>query len=155
MIRIRRAKAEDLPAVLDLLGASGLPTDGIVEHLPRLLVGEEGGAIIATAGLEPGEASALLRSVAVAPDRRSRGVGIEIVRQALRFARLSGVETVYLLTTTAAGFFARLGFKPILRAEIEGAFPDSVETKPGGACASAEPMALRDLSRVQEPYPRR
>jgi amino-acid N-acetyltransferase len=152
MIRIRKALPEDTPAITSLLRECGLPTAGIEAHISRFLVTERDGSVIATAGLEIEGPSALLRSVAVSRDDRGQGLGIEIVRQALRLASLSRVETVYLLTETAAGFFPKLGFGPALRAEIDAEFPRSAETGGGGCSVSAAPMVLRDLSRVLEPY---
>ena len=154
MIRIRRATPSDLPGILELLTVSALPTEGVEAGLSRFLVSEEDGRLVATAGIEMGDGAALLRSVAVAPASRGEGIGIEIVRQALRLATVTGAESVYLLTTTAAGFFARFGFAPALRAEIEAKFPDSSETRPGGACASASCLVLRDLTRILQPLRR-
>lgn len=128
--------------------------DGVPDNLGRFLVAEEDGRIVATAGLEPGEGCALLRSVAVRAEARGRGLGVEIVRQALRLASLSGAGTVYLMTTTAESFFPRFGFKPALRSELQAMFPRSAETQPG-VCATSAPMALRDLSRVLEPHSRK
>ena len=155
MIRIRKGSPGDLPAVLELLQSSALPVDGVAENFTRFMVALDEGRIVGSAGLEVEGTSALLRSVAIDPASRGAGLGIEIVRQTIRLANVSGVTTVYLLTTSASGFFQKLGFKEILRAEIDAEFPDSVETRPGGLCASAVPMALRDLARSLEPRPRR
>src|SRR5262249_8654824 len=133
---------------------SGLPYDGVEDHVSTFLVAESEGALVATAGLEMGEGSALMRSVAVRSPMRGSGLGIEIVRQVLRLAQASGAHTVYLLTTTAGGFFPRFGFTPALRAEIDAQFPDSFETRPGGCCASAEALVLRDLTKALTPHPR-
>jgi len=154
MIRIRRASPGDLPAILALLEDCSLPVEGVAEGLARFLVAEDEGLVVATAGIEMGSGSALLRSVAVDPVARGAGVGVEIVRQALRLATVSGAESVYLLTTTAAGFFPRFGFVPALRAEIDAKFPDSTETAAGGCCADAEAMVLRDLTRILQPHRR-
>ena len=154
MIRIRRAVGADLPAIEHLLVGSGLPYEGVEPHVSTFLVAESDGEPVATAGLEMGDGCALLRSVAVAPSVRGTGVGVEIVRQILRLAVVSGARTVYLLTTTAAGFSPRFGFKPAIRAEVDANFPDSVETGPGGCCASAQAMVLRDLTRVLDPHHR-
>ena len=154
MIRIRRAAAGDLPGILDLLRLSELPVEGVGENLGRFLVAEEDGRLVGSAGLEMGDGCALLRSVAVWPSARGTGVGVEIVRQALRLASASGAGAVYLLTTTAAGFFPRFGFVPALRAEIDAKFPDSSETREGGCCATAAALVLRDLSRILQPHRR-
>ena len=154
MIRIRKAAAGDLAGIGELLLSSGLPTEGVAGHLGFFLVAEAGGRIVAAAGLEMGDGCALLRSVTVDPSSRGAGLGVEIVRQALRLASVSGAGSVYLLTTTAAGFFPRFGFTPALRSEVDALFPESAETGPDGGCASAEAMVLRDLSRVLVPHPR-
>lgn len=145
MIRIRKALESDRPAIVQLLEESGLPDEGLDAVLPRMLVGEVEGLIVATAGLAKGDGCALLRSVAVDRSFRGQGLGVEIVRQTLRLASVLGVQTVYLLTESAGEFFPRFGFKPALRAEVEAHFPDSSQTAPGGACKSAMPMVLRDL----------
>ena len=154
VIRIRKPTQEELQNVLDLLRRAELPVAGVEEHFPCFLVADENGWIVACAGLEIEENAALLRSVAVAPAWRGRGLGIEVVRQALRLATASGATTVYLLTMSAAPFFGKFGFRPCLRAEIEANFHRSSEPPPGSCCATAEPMALRDLSRILHPHPR-
>jgi amino-acid N-acetyltransferase len=138
--------------MLQLVQKSGLMTAGIQEHLSKFLVAEQDSQILATAGLEMGDECSLLRSVAVEEESRGTGLGTEIVRQALRLALVSGAATVYLMTSTAAGFFPKFGFKPALRAEIDGAFPDSAETASGGCGEGSEAMVLRDLSRVLDPH---
>jgi amino-acid N-acetyltransferase len=151
MIRIRRAEPADLPEVLALLARSALPVEGVEEHFSHFLVATRDGQIIACGGFEIEEGCALLRSVAVADDARGERVGIEIVRQALRLASAARAETAYLYTTSASGFFSKLGFTPALSAEVEGAFPNSSETRPGGCCSTATAMVLRDLSATLEP----
>jgi amino-acid N-acetyltransferase len=64
---------------------------------------------------------ALLRSLAVDPGRRGRGCGLALVAAAERHAAAEGVQCVYLLTTTAAGFFERLGYAPAARADAPAA----------------------------------
>ena len=61
---------------------------------------------------------------------------------ALRLARANGVDTVYLLTTTAERFFPRLGFEPITRDQVPTTVQASVEFR--SACpASAVVMRKR------------
>ena len=61
-------------------------------------------------GLEIHGEDALLRSLVTLPPVRSRGVGTAMVA-ALEFeARLHGCRSLWLITTTAADFFARLGY---------------------------------------------
>jgi amino-acid N-acetyltransferase len=131
---LRAARPEDLPDVLTLLGDAKLPTEGVAEHFLSFVVADEGGRIVASAGLEWHGRAALLRSLAVAADRRGTGLGAAVVRRALSEAvRASG--GLYALTTTAERFLARLGFERVPRSslppellasrELQGACPDS------------------------------
>ena len=66
-------------------------------------------------GLERFGSVALLRSLAVAAELRGTGVGKALVAAAEEYAQTKNVQTLYLLTTTAADFFARLGYAPLPR----------------------------------------
>jgi len=66
-------------------------------------------------GLELYDAEALLRSLVVRGAARSSGLGTALVAHAENYARLHGVHSLYLLTTTAEAFFARRGYHRIDR----------------------------------------
>lgn len=70
---------------------------------------------------------ALLRSVAVDATRRGEGFGHQLTQAALDLARARGLSQVYLLTTTAADFFPRFGFRVVARSEVDPAVRQSVE----------------------------
>lgn len=141
-VSIGRATADDLPDVLALLENSGLPKDGVAEHLATVLVAREEKRIVGSAALELYGKVALLRSVAVDESFRSRGIGQHLTRSALDLAVKSGVTTVYLLTESASEFFTRFGFKPTGRSEVPPAVQRSVEFT--SACpASALVMMMR------------
>jgi amino-acid N-acetyltransferase len=53
-------------------------------------------------------------------------------RAALAAARHRGIGDVYLLTTTAGGFFPRFGFSPLERASVPDSVRQSLEFR--GAC---------------------
>ncbi len=124
---ISAAAPPDLPAVFDLLERTKLPSAGLRDHVGSTLVAREGGRIVGTAALELYGQAALLRSVAVAAERRGQGLGEALTRAALELARQRGVGTVYLLTDTAAAFFPRFGFRPIPRPEVNAAVLGSAE----------------------------
>lgn len=119
----RRATEEDLEEVEALIRAEGLPSEGLRENLPETWIAEAEGRIQACAAVEFHGPSALLRSVAVARDRRRQGLGTEIVEVTLK-AAADRAERAYLLTKGAARFFARLGFRRVARdrvpAEVRG-----------------------------------
>jgi len=112
------ALPEDLPAVLALLEKNGLPKVGLEGHLGTVLAARRDGRVVGSAAVELYGKVALLRSVAVAKGARGRGLGGRLTRAALRLARRRGVETVYLLTEGAEGYFERFGFRPVSRAEV-------------------------------------
>jgi amino-acid N-acetyltransferase len=136
-----RLPPEDLAEVIGALAAAGLPTadiDGARMTFFRLA--DERGPL-GWAALERRGSDALLRSVLTAPDRRSGGVGTALVRRVTALAFDEGIERLWLLTETAAPFFARLGFVEVPRAEAPAALRETTEFR--SICpASATCMAL-------------
>jgi len=126
-IIIDAAQETDLPAILALLEKSGLPQDGLSDHVTTTLVAREDHAIVGSAALELYGTVALLRSVAVADPLRGQGLGQQLTKEALKLAEQHGVTLVYLLTETASGFFPRFGFRPIPRSEVAPAVHASTE----------------------------
>ena len=115
---IRAASPTDLPRIEGLLASSDLPLAGVREALPTFLVAEAGTDIVGVAGLEVCCDNALLRSVAVAPDYRSKGVGRALVTRLIGTAESRGLRALYLLTTTAEHYFPSFGFRRIDRSEV-------------------------------------
>lgn len=141
MVSIAPATGRDLDPILDLLRGSRLPGAGLADHLASALVARDGDRIVGSAALELYGASALLRSVAVEAGRRGQGLGRQLTQAALALAHGRGVQRVYLLTETAADFFAGLGFAPLDRQAVDPAVQQSIEFR--GACpASAVCMVL-------------
>ncbi|PYP00345.1 MAG: GNAT family N-acetyltransferase [Gemmatimonadetes bacterium] len=124
---ITAATPADLPAVLELIDASGLPRAGLDNHVATTLVARESSRIVGTAALELYGGSALLRSVAVAAAVRGQGLGQRLTTAALELASRHGVRTVYLLTETAGEFFPKLGFTMIERSAVDPAVQVSQE----------------------------
>lgn len=139
--RLRAATAADLPVVERLLVDAGLITAGVPEHIDHFLLAEEDGRIVASAGLERYGAQALLRSVAVAPQYRNRGLARDLVSRILQDAVADRVREIYLFTSTAPDYFHRLGFESIGREDV--AEPVRVSQEYGACCADAQAMVLR------------
>ncbi len=116
--RVRAATPADYPAVERLLTASDLPLAGVRDALDDFVVAEANGDIVGVAGLEICCDDALLRSVAVRPERRSKGVGRAVVTRAIANAEARGFRALYLLTTTAEHYFPSFGFKAIRREDV-------------------------------------
>lgn len=150
-LHIRPLHESELPQVLALLDAHGLPQEGLAQHLATTLVataapGDGTGVageneIVGSAALECYGPAGLLRSVAVAHPWQGQGIGSALVDRALALARELGVAELYLLTETAAPYFTRRGFVPIERSEVHPAVTRSAEFT--GACPqSAQAMRL-------------
>jgi len=121
MISVRLEKiAGDLSDLTEALSFSGLPTEDIAE--PGRTFFRAFGAddtTVGYSGIEQCGPDALLRSVVVLPDHRGKSFGKVIVAETLKAAPIVG--TVYLATTSAAPFFADLGFQKVDRAEVPNA----------------------------------
>ncbi|MGH7607647.1 MAG: arsenic resistance N-acetyltransferase ArsN2, partial [Gemmatimonadales bacterium] len=139
LFTVRRATIADLPDIVALLEATELPVAGIAAHIGDAVVAREG-TLLGCAAVEVYGKAGLLRSVAVAPNRRGTGLGQRLTAAALERARQRGVRDVYLLTTTAGDFFPRFGFAAITRAELDPALAASAELR--GACPDSA-VAMR------------
>src|SRR5215211_7102362 len=127
-LRLRTATAADRQAVETLLADAGLPIAGVADQFEHgFVVAESDGTVAGAAGVETYGAQGLLRSVVVRPELRGRGVGEMLVVERLEWARMRGVESVYLLTATAAPFFTRLGFRATARDRVPGSIARSAE----------------------------
>ena len=124
---IRAARPGDLPEVESLLREAALPTEGVRESFDHFLVAERDGRLLGTIGLEVFGRSALLRSAAVRQDQRGNGLGSALAGRILEAGARRGIEEVFLLTETAAGFFPRFGFVRTTRDAVPGAVKQSVE----------------------------
>ena len=110
-IELRPARPAEFDAIVGLLSAADLPVDDLnVTMLDAFVVATEGEDCVGVVGLEIHESNALLRSLAVAPRHRSRGLGARMVDAIETEAQARGVTAAYLLTTTATTFFERVGY---------------------------------------------
>jgi amino-acid N-acetyltransferase len=125
-VLVRDATPADVPEIERALVAADLPIDGVAAGVDGFVVAAEGAVIVAAGGLEWYGAHPLLRSVVVAPAARNRGLARTVVAELLRRAAPGGAESVYLLTTTAEGYFAALGFASIERADA----PPEIRSSP-------------------------
>ena len=146
---IERASPADLAAVLALLECCGLPQAGLKEVLTTTVVAREVGRVVGCTALEVYGTTALLRSVAVDPIRRSRSLGSRLVQVALSMARQLGIHEIYLLTETAGDYFSRFGFHHIERADASPAIHRSVEWT--NACPASAQLMVLSLESEQRP----
>jgi amino-acid N-acetyltransferase len=129
---VRKARAEELSTMLQLIERAELPVAGVKENLCNFLVAEGENGLIGTVGLEVYEQVGLLRSLAVESGIRGKGLGVRLVDSVLGMARERNLDAVYLLTTTADKYFPRFGFETIPREEVDSRLSPSEELR--GAC---------------------
>src|SRR5437879_464206 len=125
-VTIRRAEAAEYEHITRLLNDTALPLDGLNGHQNFLVLCRDG-RVLGCAAVERYGQYGLLRSVALELHERRHGLGRRLVQEALRQARRDGIAEVVLLTTTAAPFFARLGFQAIRRDAAPAPLRASVE----------------------------
>lgn len=139
----RIATSTDWGAIAALLSRAALPLEGAEDHLRDFLLAFKDEQLVGTAALERYDDTGLLRSVAVTEAEQGSGLGQELVRRLLDQARADGLANVALLTTTAAGFFPRFGFRPIHRDEMPLAAQHSLEFQE--ACPASATVMLLEL----------
>ena len=139
-ISIRRARRDDVGAIVGMLAddALGRARERIEDPLPAsyfdafdrvdrdpnlaLVVAEEQGRVVGCLQLcilpglsSQGASRALIEDVRVASDRRSRGIGEQLVQWAIGEARARSCKLVELLThhtrADAQRFYERIGFQ--------------------------------------------
>ncbi|MEM7370831.1 MAG: arsenic resistance N-acetyltransferase ArsN2 [Bacteroidota bacterium] len=118
---IRLADEEDLPMIVQLLAQEQLPTEDVGKHLD-LYLWEEQDEIVAIGGWERYHNIGLLRSIVCVSDKRGKGNGRQWVSQLMEESKQKQLTDLYLLTTTAAPFFEKMGFSEIDRSVV----PDSI-----------------------------
>ena len=146
-MQIRSATSADLPAVEQLLRNSELPTVGVKDFINDFLVAEAGKDIVGVVGMEYCCNYGLLRSTAVAPDWRSKGVARQLVEQIIARAESRGTNALYLLTTTAERYFPSFGFEKTTREAVPPEIRATEEFR--SACPASATVMSRQLAGVQ------
>jgi amino-acid N-acetyltransferase len=118
MIRGRPARS----TAVALLQTQELPVSDITdEHLEHFFLVGSDCSPSGLVGLEIYGADALLRSLVVGENARSKGLGSALVKHAEQYAGSKNVRSIYLLTTTAEAFFRRLGYERTYRSQAPSA----------------------------------
>jgi amino-acid N-acetyltransferase len=133
-----------LAEVRGLLATSGLPTADLHDPAIELLGAWDGAALVGAVGLQRCGDAGLVRSLAVAAAWQGRGLGRELCARVLTLARGRGLTALYLLTTTAADFFRRLGYRDAPRDEVPAAIRATAEF--ASLCPSTATVLRLDLS---------
>jgi len=129
-----------------LLAACHLPTEDLLAPVTSLhLFGcQVDGRLAGLVGVEMHGPDALLRSLAVADFARGKALGDALLVYAEQFAVAHGVQAVYLLTTTAEGFFAQRGYSLVEREAAPAAIAATQQFS--GLCPATAAFMLKRLN---------
>jgi amino-acid N-acetyltransferase len=129
-----------LRAIRALLGQLHLPAEDVGQPNQTFITAYAGDELVGCVGLERYGPDAILRSLAVVPRMQGAGLGRNLYLRALAEARGGGARSLYLLTTAAAPFFAKVGFERIDRALAPSAEASSAEFR---SLCPASAMCMR------------
>ena len=115
MIEIVGSVDSHLPGLRDLLQSAGLPADVGGYPDTALLMATEHDEVLGGVAVEVYGRHGLLRSLVVAEARQGARLGRRLTTAAMDEAARRGLESLYLLTETAPGFFEHMGFSVIGR----------------------------------------
>jgi GNAT superfamily N-acetyltransferase len=104
---IRAPHPTDLPRLVALLAAAGLPVDDLATGQIDFLVAMEDGQLLGIIG--------------------GSGLGGRLLQAMEAHAAARGVRRLTLLTTTAAPFFQQRGYQPVPRADVAPAIQATAE----------------------------
>ena len=142
-IRIETINLDD--EVAALLAAAQLAVSDLRTSRSLNLLGvRDGGRLVGVVGIEVYGEVGLLRSLAVESAHRDAGLGTSLVADAETWAAGHGVKTLYLLTTTAAGFFAGLGYVPAPRSDAPAAIAATAQF--AGLCPASSTFMRKVLA---------
>lgn len=130
-------------AARPLLAASELPTDDLADPAIRLFGAFDGGALVGVVGLQTCDRVGLLRSLAVAPAMRERGIARVLCERVIELARAEQLAAVWLLTTSAKDYFARHGFVAVGRETAPAELRSTAQFS--SLCPSSATVMRRDL----------
>lgn len=142
-ITLREPSERDFPAMEQLLRSAKLPVDGVKDSLDSFVVAEKDGKVVGLAGVERCGRYGLLRSVAVDPQMRGRGIGRALIERLIADSRDEEIPDLYLLTTTAEEYFPAFGFTKIDRDATPAEVQNTSEFK--DLCPSSAVVMRRSL----------
>lgn len=129
---LSKVDVRDVPSLADFLRIVDLTRSGLDAPGVRLWVErDEDGAIIGSTGYEisTDRRHALIRSVAVDPNRRSAGRGSGLARFAFERAAEEGASTAWLFSRRSGPFWQSLGCVPADRWELADVLHETYQVR--------------------------
>ena len=115
---IRQAETDDFDSITNLLTSNDLPVADLIESNVNLFIGSINNTIVSSVGLEKYNSIALFRSLAVDRVFRNQSIGTALINRIFDYCISEKIEELYLLTTTAAGYFEKHGFEKVTRDSV-------------------------------------
>jgi UDP-N-acetylmuramate: L-alanyl-gamma-D-glutamyl-meso-diaminopimelate ligase len=125
------ARMADKVRIGNLLDRVGILHPVLDQFWPSYLVipdADESAPLVGCVAVETVGDVALLRMLAVAPERRGEGLGYMLVETATDRARSQGIRQLYLVTDGAQGYFGeKLGFQQVDRKDVDAGIATTAE----------------------------
>jgi amino-acid N-acetyltransferase len=146
------AEAGEKEAIGYLLSECELPDEDIVGHLDNFILAKNNNKkLVGVIGLEVYNTIGLLRSLAVKPSYRGRGIAKILYSQILGYAHLQGIRELYLLTLTAEKFFEKLGFAVLGRDDLPQAVRATEEFR--SLCPASAVCMSKNITTEMQYFP--
>lgn len=142
--QVQIASRPALHVAIQVLQDAKLPTEDLTEsHVEHFFYAGSPAKPTGLVGLEIFGEVALLRSLAVVPERRGFGEGLQLFAHAEREAWAKGVRAIFLLTTTAEDFFSKYGYARASRDTAPAAIRSTKEF--AGICPASSAFMAKQL----------
>src|SRR5579875_2052745 len=138
------ASQNNFSSAIELLKENNLPTEDI-NPSTELFVLEEDNCVLGTVAVEHNADTALLRSLAVSKEKRNNGLGEKLVCFMEEHLGKSGIQEIYLLTTTASDFFTKRGYEKVNRNHVPLFIKSTVEFS--SLCSSSAVVMKKQLAK--------
>ncbi|MCI0417048.1 arsenic resistance N-acetyltransferase ArsN2 [bacterium] len=144
-LSVRFAKPEDFEDIRNLLKSTQLPFEDVETGNGHFLLAKREDQLVGCVGLQIYGDDGLLRSLVVNENERSQGLGKVLTQEILEYALRLNLRKIYLLTTTADGFFAKRGFVRTDRTSV----PDTIRSTKefSSLCPSTAVFMSKELTR--------
>ncbi len=110
-VNIRSAETCDIPDIKSILSQYILETELVDDNIDQFVVAETGGRIVGCACLDTNMSLVELRSIAVLPGWKNKGIGRRLFETLMQ--RANAMADLIYVRTTARGFFDKMGFRAL------------------------------------------
>lgn len=146
VIDIRKASKADIKDIKKLLSFYILETEKVEKYLPEFIVAVSDNKTVGCACLDIGDVVEL-RSIAVLPGYRNKGIGSRLVCAILN--RAVDLTDIIYIRTTSPGFFEKKGFEILQNYRKKVIWQECAECDKFGICRqTVMKIDIRSLERV-------